>query len=257
MKIVTHIELSEEELTHASTLLDTIRSFSDDVQTIICSGDAPLVAMPTPATFHSLISSLDSAPEAWTPVAQQLRAMFQEKGQALVTAGPDAEQLIVMEFLDAFSSIVFDPFLVSKGVSIAPYVFLFTHIPEPFQTKARDMLLKRILHFLTLKRPLDCIRAEFFAHAEAFSTLVQMEFVSATGALTTINTLLARPDNRCAAFTMLGKMVELCVDALVQKCDHASLRQLKMTLDSIHDPQFEYDISYINDNINWRMRMGE
>ena len=53
------------------------------------------------------------------------------------------------------------------------------------------------------------------------------------GAITTINTLLKKEDNRCAALTMLGKTVELCLDILTDKCDPTVLRELRATLDSV------------------------
>ena len=46
--------------------------------------------------------------------------------------------------------------------------------------------------------------------AEAFATLVLIDFVTIGGAAQTIMTLLKKPDNRCAAITMLGKTIELC-----------------------------------------------
>ena len=46
--------------------------------------------------------------------------------------------------------------------------------------------------------------------AEAFAALVLIDFVSISGATQTIMTLLKKPDNRCAAITMLGKTIELC-----------------------------------------------
>ena len=36
--------------------------------------------------------------------------------------------------------------------------------------------------------------------------------VSVPGAIQTISALLKKPDNRCAAITMMGKTVELCYD---------------------------------------------
>ena len=55
---------------------------------------------------------------------------------------------------------------------------------EPFQfkTKMRDALIPRVLKHLTAKRAVAVDRTEFFAHAEAFAALVQMEFVSIPGA---------------------------------------------------------------------------
>ena len=44
----------------------------------------------------------------------------------------------------------------------------------------------------------------------AFAALVLIEFVPVGGATQTITALLKKPDNRCAAITMLGKTIELC-----------------------------------------------
>lgn len=53
--------------------------------------------------------------------------------------------------------------------------------PWPFKTKMRDQLIPRVLKHLTAKRPVAVDRTEFFAHAEAFAALVQLEFVSIPG----------------------------------------------------------------------------
>jgi hypothetical protein len=43
------------------------------------------------------------------------------------------------------------------------------------------LLLPQVLKHLTVKRPVDASRMDFFAQAEAFAALVNMEFVSITG----------------------------------------------------------------------------
>lgn len=125
-------------------------------------------------------------------------------------------------------------------------MFLLSRLGDQYRTKMRDKLVPAILKFLTIKRPIDCDRVrwgegaaarapclmwrsaqrEFFAYAEAFASLVKLEFVSITGAghwprastccacadhlfvavaaaVTTITTLLQQNDTRCAAITML------------------------------------------------------
>jgi hypothetical protein len=131
------------------------------------------------------------------------------------------------------------------------YVFLLSRLAEPYRSKLRDALVPAILKFLTVKRPLDCDRREFFAHAEAFAALVKLEFVSVTGAITTITTLLREPDTRCASITMLGKTVELCLTLLAEKCDPAQLAALRQSLRLVNDDAFRYDISYIQENMGW------
>lgn len=131
------------------------------------------------------------------------------------------------------------------------YVFLLSRLAEPYRSKLRDSLVPAILKFLTVKRPLDCDRREFFAHAEAFAALVKLEFVSVTGAVTTVTTLLREADTRCAAITMLGKTVELCLTLLAEKCDPVQLAALRQALRSVSDDTFRYDISYIQENMGW------
>ena len=40
----------------------------------------------------------------------------------------------------------------------------------------------KVLKHLTVKRPVEASRMDFFAHAEAFAALVNLEFVSINGA---------------------------------------------------------------------------
>lgn len=56
----------------------------------------------------------------------------------------------------------------------------------------------------------DLTPRRLMSQAEAFAALVLIDFVSIAGATQTIVTLLKKPDNRCAAITMLGKTIELC-----------------------------------------------
>lgn len=45
------------------------------------------------------------------------------------------------------------------------------------------MLRLKVLKHLTVKRPVEASRMDFFAHAEAFAALVNLEFVSINGTL--------------------------------------------------------------------------
>lgn len=59
--------------------------------------------------------------------------------------------------------------------------FLFNRINEPFKNSIKEKIIPFILKTLTIKRPLDCNRIDFFLYAEAFAALVKFEFVSITG----------------------------------------------------------------------------
>ncbi len=63
-------------------------------------------------------------------------------------------------------------------------------------------------------------------------------FLTFSGAITTITTLLKSPDTRCAAITMLGKTVELCLTLLNEKCDPSKLNELRITLQTVRLASF-------------------
>jgi hypothetical protein len=119
---------------------------------------------------------------------------------------------------------------------------------------------------------------EFFGYAEVFAALVKLEFVSIPGAVTTISTLLQKPENRSAAITMLGKTVELCLPLLKEKCDVVQLNNLRLALYQVSiiilnkhkrkqkrtsqiilifvllqvtESFFAYDIKYVCENMGW------
>jgi hypothetical protein len=245
MKVKIEIEVSQEEMPIAAELLQTLKQLAAHVETKVKR------TVPDTQTnlqkFTAMIQSVeDDDGKKLEDVASRIQKMFDDHGD---------EQLL-WDFFEAFTAVVLEGDLVHKEKPVAPFVYLLSRIPEPSKTRARDALIQKILKFLTISRSADCVRAEFFAHAEAFAALVKLEFVSIKGAITTINTLLKKEDNRCAALTMLGKTVELCLDILTDKCDHGVLRELRATLDSILDPAFEYDIAYIKENMNWQDSAG-
>lgn len=47
--------------------------------------------------------------------------------------------------------------------------------------------VRQVLKHLTVKRPVEASRLDFFAHAEAFASLVNLEFVSITGKYLSVN----------------------------------------------------------------------
>lgn len=240
MRVKIEIEVTPKEMPVATELIQALKSLAAQVE-------AKVKYVPDAQTnlqrFTAMIRSVeDDDGKDLEEVAVRIQRSFEDHGD---------EQLL-WDFFEAFSAVVLEGDLVRKEKPVAPFVYLLSRIPEPFKTRARDALIQKILKFLTIKRPADCVRAEFFAHAEAFAALVKLEFVSIKGAITTINTLLKKDDNRCAALTMLGKTVELCLDILTEKCEKGVLRELQMTLESITDPAFEYDIAYIRENMSWQ-----
>ncbi|CAI5472926.1 unnamed protein product [Closterium sp. Yama58-4] len=173
MRIVIEVDVSAEEIPLATHLFSALRAIADDVR------------------------------------ARNLRPVF----EALIARLRDPAELDsdpLDAFVAAFLHVVFETDLLAQKISVVPFMRLVPRLPDAAKVKMRDTLIPKILKFLTIKRSPDASRAEFFVHAEAFAALVHLEFVSIQGAVTTILTLLRKPDNRCAAVTMLGKTVELC-----------------------------------------------
>ncbi|CAI5458179.1 unnamed protein product [Closterium sp. Yama58-4] len=135
----------------------------------------------------------------------------------------------------------------ASGVCVAFVNPQRRHVMRPTTRITNPLILK----FLTIKRPPDASRAEFFVHAEAFAALVHLEFVSIQGAVTTILTLLRKPDNRCAAVTMLGKTVELCAPQLVAQGDPGKMEELRKAVLGLKEEAFRYDVNYVRDSLGW------
>ncbi|CAI5485269.1 unnamed protein product [Closterium sp. Naga37s-1] len=173
----------------------------------------------------------------------------EEKEGAAVGAKANEEPLDA--FVAAFLHVVFETDLLAQKISVVPFMRLVPRLPDAAKVKMRDTLIPKILKFLTIKRPPDASRAEFFVHAEAFAALVHLEFVSIQGAVTTILTLLRKPDNRCAAVTMLGKTVELCAPQLVAQGDPGKMEELRKAVLGLQEEAFRYDVNYVRDSLGW------
>jgi hypothetical protein len=205
-------------------------------------------AIPSAQQYRKLIvlvgESEDEAADAAlsAQVVAELRRVMEQAG---------AVDEAVDEFFAEFGEVVFSIDRVQRNQSILPYVSLLPRLGEPYKTKVRDRLIQKVLKHLTAKRPIDCNRMDFFAYAEAFAALVKVEFVNISGAITTITTLLQKPDTRCAAVTMLGKTVELCLHLLNEKCDAAKLADLRAVLGTVTEEVFRYDVNYIEENMSW------
>eukprot|EP01006_Ploeotia_vitrea_P026331 TRINITY_DN5930_c0_g1_i1.p1 TRINITY_DN5930_c0_g1~~TRINITY_DN5930_c0_g1_i1.p1 ORF type:complete len:414 (-),score=67.42 TRINITY_DN5930_c0_g1_i1:34-1137(-) len=184
---------------------------------------------------------------------EQIRKAFEKAARTRESQEDNEAHMdrVVTDFLDALATVAFDNRLVENDHSIESHIYVIARVPEPYKTEVRNRLITKVLNFLTVKRTVDCPRVEFFPHAAAFAALVKIEFVSVRGAVKTMTDLLRDPSSRCAAVTMLGKTVELCLNLLMEKCDKALLCELKEVLDSVKDSHFEYDIAYIQENMHW------
>ncbi|KAH8970628.1 hypothetical protein BDL97_02G097800 [Sphagnum fallax] len=234
MKLFIEVELGPDEISLATELFRTMRVLTEHVKT-----------RDVGKLFQALISRLEDASQL-DRVATEIATLLTENLSS---------ETILDEFQAAFVAVVFSPDLVLRQQSVVPFMFLLPRLPEPAKSRMRDFLIPKVLKHLTLKRPVEASRMDFFAHAEAFAALVSLEFVSISGAVTTIITLLRKPDTRCAAITMLGKTVELCVQQLNDKCDANTMAELNAVLHNVTEDAFQYDINYIEDSMNWNRPM--
>ena len=159
--------------------------------------------------------------------------------------------------------------------------------PE-FKGAIRDALIPPLLKQLATKRPPGVPRTEFFLHAEAFAAMASVDIVPLEGAVTTVVKLMRDPAQRAAAVTALGKLVEQAaylVRRLMYKKKSISLRPLRImasalskpcplcppcmqiqdptkvspaALAALHDavngisePDYQYDIDYIKQSMEW------
>jgi len=93
--------------------------------------------------------------------------------------------------------------------------------------------------------------------AELFAVLVKHRVVAMHGALTTMQMLLKKPDNRMAAVLMASHVVRVCDAGLYGK-EHASMEALRGDLMQImQEPAFKQDIAEIlrkarhAENVEW------
>lgn len=236
MRLFVEVELAVDEIPIATELIRTLRTLTDNVRTRNVG-----------KLFRALVARLDD-PAQLESVAAEVALLLQEGGGGLPSEGPSQ---VVSEFFGAFSAVVFNQELVARQQSIVPYMYLLLRLPDNAKSRIRETLIPRVLKYLTLKRPVDASRMDFFAHAEAFAALVRMEFVSITGAVTTIATLLRKPETRCAAITMLGKTVELCLVQLTEIRDEGVLTELMSALQTVTEDAFQYDVNYVKDSLGW------
>eukprot|EP00245_Coleochaete_scutata_P012341 TRINITY_DN4766_c0_g1_i3.p1 TRINITY_DN4766_c0_g1~~TRINITY_DN4766_c0_g1_i3.p1 ORF type:complete len:567 (+),score=75.98 TRINITY_DN4766_c0_g1_i3:122-1822(+) len=228
MRLFVEVEISPEEVPLATELLKVLRSLTENVKT-----------RDSFKLFITLLARLEDETQLES-VASEVDSLLSR-----VQAGPPADA-VFEEFMSAFTTVVF-----SRQQGVVPFMSLLPRLPEPAQTKIRDTLIPQVLKHLTVRRTIDIDRMDFFAQAEAFASFVNLEFVSITGAISTIITLLKKPENRSAAITMLGKTVELCLPQLTDKCNEATLNELADILRSITEPVFKYDIDYIEQSMGW------
>eukprot|EP00727_Mastigamoeba_balamuthi_P009760 m51a1_g5406 Coatomer subunit beta' B (700) ;mRNA; r:74002-76666 len=281
MKIRIEIDVDPDEIPLATELITLIRSLTSShapafapVARVCTSGPGVIgtvttLAQPSPSPrVPSPAATTQQAGVGLTSLFRMLMARLghaaTEEEETTVAAGVATEVLRAIDaaapqqdealeiFFGTFCDIAFNPARLKHNFPIIPYVAVLPRLAEPVKSKIRDKLIQKVLKFLTIKRPVDCSRMEFFTYAEAFAALIKVEFVNITGAVTTITTLLQKQENRCAAVTMLGKTVELCLALIKDKCERPRLSELRAALHTcVTEPEFVYDVNYIDQNMGW------
>eukprot|EP00878_Enallax_costatus_P013830 GHUV01014465.1.p1 GENE.GHUV01014465.1~~GHUV01014465.1.p1 ORF type:complete len:654 (+),score=215.89 GHUV01014465.1:417-2378(+) len=204
--------------------------------------------------FIGLLAGLVE-PVALEPIGAELSRIFQQSTSL-------SEEQLVEAFLEALVTVTFDPQHITAEQSVAPFLSvlpLLKDVPErdaqrsqakqpTLRDKIKGKVIQKVLTHLNQKRAVTTDRKEFYLQAEAFAVLCAMDFVAVDGAVQTIEKLLKNSEKRAAAVTVLGKTVERCKDK-VAAANPAMLASLFSVLDSITDKQFEYDIDWINNNM--------
>lgn len=80
------------------------------------------------------------------------------------------------------------------------------------------LLLPQVLKHLTVKRPVDASRMDFFAQAEAFAALVNMEFVSITGEGSRWKILIAFVQSLQATCSLVSSISDRMAHPLIRHC---------------------------------------
>ncbi|PRP87251.1 hypothetical protein PROFUN_01513 [Planoprotostelium fungivorum] len=161
---------------------------------------------------------------------------------------PNMESFQPQTLCQEFENILFDAEALHNGRSLLPYFAVMARLSEPVRFALRDGLVPHILQVVAAKRPLDVDRMDILCQAECFAVLVKMELVDVTRAVVTMTALVQKQETRCAAVTMLGKTVEMCLSLLSEKCDPTAIQTLKTAIDH---HIFEYDLTYIRENLGW------
>jgi hypothetical protein len=175
------------------------------------------------------------------------------------------------ELFAELQNVMFMPEPERRPASSEPYIEAMLALPEPYVELLRKRLTPVLLKKLTTKRaptvPRDEVQVRVHAQssvssgmrihliqhsasgvqsfAELFAVLVKHRVVAMHGALTTMQMLLKKPDNRMAAVLMASHVVRVC-DAELYGKEQASMEALRGDLMQImQEPAFKQDISEI------------
>ncbi|KAL4437101.1 hypothetical protein ABPG75_004240 [Micractinium tetrahymenae] len=208
---------------------------------------APAMTFPAGTPPQQMMMQLIAASE-YAEHPEQLARQLESIVEDPALGGP-AQMFPV--FVDVWSSIALNPNLPAEERSAVPFVLLLQSMGQQFRDKFRDRIMRDLLKHLTILRPINANRSEYYVHAEAFAALVSIEIVPIEGAIQTMCTLAKNPEKRGAAVTMLGKTVELAGHLIAEKVSAKTQEMMRTTVASITDETFHYDVEYINGTMGW------
>lgn len=183
---------------------------------------------------------------------QQVHAVTSEL-TTIMQADPDANNA-VKELADVFNAIVFNPQMPPEE-SAEPYLSILTTLPEPYLKLFRKNVVSTVATFLNAKRAVDVDRTEFLTHADVFAGLALCGAIMFDGALKLVNKLVQEPLTRAAGVTIMGKLCEKCYSKFKgpalrpEELEQQTL--LRASLSRVTEGEFEYDIEYISDTLEW------
>lgn len=97
---------------------------------------------------------------------------------------------VSMEFLiAAFQLVVFNEDPAERPPSAVPFMSVFNFLTDRIRVQLRDAMVPILLKKLTVNRPVNCDRSDFFCYAESFAALVSLSVVPITGAIQTLVSL--------------------------------------------------------------------
>jgi hypothetical protein len=143
--------------------------------------------------------------------------------------------------------------LETHTAAVAPLVSMGMLMPEAMRAAYFNALSVKVISALNLRRAPGTLRINVFALAEVFARLIDVGHLPISGAVTTIVTLLKTAEKRVAAVTMLGKTVEVCFQALTERCEPGPMKALYDGLHALTEPEYLYDVDYVSDCLNWKL----
>lgn len=143
-----------------------------------------------------------------------------------------------------------------RGINI---VRVFASLGDGYLAAFRNRFVIKATRQFAKKREVGCDVTGFLGYSDGLSALVHEKCISPDAAMKTISRLLLKEGHWSAAITTLCKMAEMSNGELANNCrNREQLRRIKVRLvDLAQEKQFAYDISYLNNTLNWSIPVAK